>query len=69
MKYFQVGDRVMTAKQVRAGMHEDGPVVCEASLPGIIIEIQRKEWDGVQVELESGQIWWFKPGQLQCTDT
>ena len=69
MKYFQVGDTVITAKEVRAGMHEDGPVVCGVNLQGTITEIQKKEWDGVGVKLETGQIWWFKPGQLKRLDT
>ena len=69
MEYFQIGDKVKTVKEVRAGMHEDGPRVCDRGILGTVLEIQKNEWDGIHVKLDSGQSWWFKPGQLKILDT
>jgi len=64
MSYFRVGDKVISSRRVKAGHREDGPIVCEAAVPGEVIKIERAEWDGVLVRLGPGQEWWFKPGQL-----
>lgn len=66
---YQVGDRVLTRKNVRAGIHDDGPYVCDVNLPGTVLEIQKNEWDGVHVKLDNGLMWWFKPGQLTLSNT
>lgn len=66
---YQIGDRVLTSKDVRAGMHEDGPLVCDANVSGTVLEIQKNEWDGVHVKLDTGLMWWFKPGQLMSENT
>jgi hypothetical protein len=65
VRRFIAGDLVITTKDIRAGMHEDGSHVCDAGLKGRVLEIEPKEWDGVHVLLETGMKWWFKPGQLR----
>ena len=66
---YQIGDRVLTSKIIKAGLQEDGPIVCDQNLTGTVMEIQKNEWDGVYVKMDSGLLWWFKPGQLALTDT
>ena len=56
---------MVTTKDVRAGMHEDGSYVCGVGIKGRVLEIEPREWDGVHVLLETGMRWWFKPGQLE----
>ena len=64
MPKFKVGESVITAKEVRAGRTEDGPFVCNEGVEGVILEVDLREWDGVNVTLENGTTWWFKPSQL-----
>ncbi len=63
-KGIQVSDRVKTKKIVRAGLAEDGPVVCEAGVTGMVVKVESHEPDGVHVRLDTGNMWWFKPSQL-----
>ena len=60
----QVSDRVKTTRIVRAGLSEDGPVVCAAGQTGMVVKVESYEPDGVHVRLDSGNMWWFKPSQL-----
>lgn len=64
MTKFNVDDTVVTAKEVRAGYGEDGPFICNEGAQGRVLEVDLREWDGVNVELENGTTWWFKPSQL-----
>ena len=64
MPKFKVGESVITTKEVRAGRIEDGPFVCDEGVEGVILEVDLREWDGVNVALENGTTWWFKPNQL-----
>jgi len=59
------GDEVVTTRRIRAGLREDGPLICEAGVKGRIVKIENDEPDGVHVVLENGAKWWFKPGQLR----
>jgi hypothetical protein len=65
---FSVDDLVVTVKEVRAGYSEDGPFICMQGTPGRVLEIDLREWDGINVELENGTTWWFKPSQLTRKD-
>jgi len=69
MNYFQVGDRVKTSKKIKAGLHEDGPDVCDDGVHGTILEIEINEWDGIHVCLDNNQMWWFKTAQLSPSNT
>ena len=64
MAKFNVDDSVVTIKEVRAGYGEDGSFVCNKGVTGRVLEVDLREWDGVNVELENGTTWWFKPSQL-----
>lgn len=64
MPNFSVDDEVVTTKEVRSGYSEDGPFICKGGVQGRVVEVDPSEWDGVNVELESGATWWFKPAQL-----
>ena len=63
-KGIQVSDRVKTSRIVRAGLGEDGPVVCAAGETGMVVKVESHEPDGVHVRLDTGNMWWFKPSQL-----
>ena len=65
---FQVMDIVVTTRKIRAGRLEDGPVVCEKDARGRVVAIEKNEWDGVHVRLDSNTLWWFKPNQLQPSE-
>ena len=62
---FKVTDIVRTTRDVRAGLKEDGPKICESNAKGVVINIQSTEPDGIRVELADGIKWWFKPNQLE----
>jgi hypothetical protein len=68
MPKFRVGELVVTAKEVRAGYAEGGPFVCSEGIGGTVLEVDPREWDGVNVALENGTTWWFKPNQLSLKD-
>ena len=64
-KDIQVSDRVKTTRIVRAGLSEDGPIVCGAGETGMVVKVESYEPDGIHVRLDSsGNMWWFKPSQL-----
>lgn len=67
MENFQVSDRVITTREIKAGLSEDGPLVCKKGTMGIIVTVENSEPDGVHVLLDSGNLWWFKPSQLEST--
>lgn len=62
---FNLLEKVTTTRDIRAGLSEDGPKVCERGALGIVIKIENQEPDGVQVRLTNGVEWWFKPNQLE----
>tara|TARA_B100000131_G_scaffold277795_1_gene281866 strand:+ start:512 stop:709 length:198 start_codon:yes stop_codon:yes gene_type:complete len=62
---FQVRDKVVTSKTVKAGIAEDGPKVYDRGIEGIVINIEPREPDGIHVRLANGTEWWFKPNQLE----
>lgn len=62
---FKLSDFVITTRDIRAGLKEDGPKICEENTKGIVINIQSNEPDGIRVQLEDGTKWWFKPNQLE----
>ena len=62
---FQIADRVMTTREIKAGLSEDGPLVCTKGAMGTIVRVENSEPDGVHVRLDSGNLWWFKPSQLE----
>ena len=49
---------------MKAGLGEDGPVVCAAGETGMVVKVESHEPDGVHVRLDTGNMWWFKPSQL-----
>ncbi len=61
---FLKDERVMTTREIRAGLGEDGPFVCSEGVVGDVIEVEASEPDGVRVRLPNGTSWWFKPSQL-----
>ena len=61
---FRKKDRVVTKRDIKAGLSEDGPEVCKQGSVGIVIEVDTREPDGVHVQLSNGVLWWFKPNQL-----
>ena len=68
MPDFNVDDAVVTVKEVRAGRTESGPFVCSEGTKGRVLEVDPREWDGVNVEMDNGATWWFKPSQLMLKD-
>lgn len=64
MKNFKKGDIVKTVKEIKAGIKEDGPIVCSGGATGRVASIEKNAWDGITVELDSGMTWWFKSSQL-----
>ena len=62
---FRAKDRVLTTRDIKAGLSEDGPKICEAGRYGVVLSVDAKEPDGVHVELQNGIKWWFKPNQLE----
>ena len=65
---FNISEKVSTTREIRAGLGEDGPKVCEKGSTGVVIKIEKHEPDGVQVRLSNGVEWWFKPNQLEKID-
>ena len=62
---FSISDLVLTTRDIRAGRDENGPFVCQRGTKGVVVEVEKSEWDGVHVRLDSGALWWFKPSQLR----
>ena len=62
---YSIDDKVRATRPVRAGLGENGPVVCDKGATGVIIKIESHEPDGIHVRLENGSLWWFKPNQLE----
>lgn len=65
---FKATDRVKTVRNIRAGLSEDGPQVCESNTIGTVLVIERNEPDGILVRLTNGVEWWFKPNQLEIVN-
>ena len=65
---FVVGDIVCTTRAIRAGLKEDGPLVCEGAVRGVVRDIQRREADGILVVLTDGTEWWMMPTQISLID-
>ena len=65
---FEIWDVVRTSRPVRAGLKEDGPLVCDAGVTGVVKAIQLREPDGILVELETGADWWMMPTQLSLIE-
>ena len=63
---FQVSDRVIITRDVRAGLSEDGPIVCSKGMSGVVVKVEKSEPDGIHVRLDSGNLWWFKPNQIEA---
>ena len=61
---FQISDRIIVIRDIRAGLSEDGPVVCSKGTSGVVVKIEKSEPDGIHVRLDSGNLWWFKPNQI-----
>ena len=64
---FEICDAVVTSRDVRAGRDENGPLVCSRGAKGVVVKVEKGEWDGVHVQLDTGVLWWFKPGQLDVS--
>ena len=64
MDEFSISDVVLTSRDIRAGRDESGPFICRKGTKGVVVKVERGEWDGVHVRLDSGVLWWFKPSQL-----
>ena len=62
---FRITQRVVTSRDIRAGLSEDGPKICDKGSTGTVISLENQEPDGVLVRLENGVEWWFKPNQLE----
>ncbi len=62
---FKTKDKVIANRNVRAGLSEDGPQICDRGTTGIVIDVDLREPDGIYVELQNGIKWWFKPNQLE----
>ena len=62
---FRLRDNVRTARDIKAGLSEDGPEICKAGTTGTVIEIESNEPDGICVLLKNNVKWWFKPNQLE----
>ena len=62
---FHIADRVQAVRDVRAGLSEKGPFVCKKNDVGVVVRVEKNEPDGVHVRLDSGNLWWFKPSQLE----
>jgi len=67
LEIFKESDTVITNREIRAGRDEAGPFVCCKGTKGVVVKVEPSEWDGVHVHLETGALWWFKPGQLDST--
>ena len=65
MSNFKVTDRVITAREIRAGRGEDGPHVCSQGLKGEVVMLEPNEWDSIHVKLDNGIDWGLKPSQLE----
>ena len=65
---FKKKDEVITTRNVKAGLSEDGPEICSQGTKGIVIDVDAREPDGVHVQLFNGVKWWFKPNQLEVAD-
>ncbi len=64
MAQFNISDSVMTSRDIKAGRDEAGPFICRKGTKGVVVKVEKTEWDGVHVRLETGAVWWFKPTQL-----
>ena len=62
---FKIREIVKTTRNIKAGLNEDGPGVCDKGSFGTVIGIENHEPDGVHVRLTNGVEWWFKPNQLE----
>jgi hypothetical protein len=64
-----VRDKVVTTRRIKAGLDEQGPVICEEGARGVVTSIEKSEPDGIEVRLASGHMWWFKLNQLKKSET
>ena len=67
MEEFLISDSVLTNRDIRAGREENGPFICKRGTKGTVVMVEKGEWDGVHVRLDTGILWWFKPSQLDST--
>lgn len=63
-----VNDKVVTTRRIKAGLDEQGPVICEEGTRGVVTSIEKSEPDGIEVRLTSGHMWWFKPNQIKKSE-